>query len=201
MPLNAMQVRDVVREALDRLGARGRYAALAAPAAVELVCGTFAAESDLRWLRQTPRGPARGLGQMEPASALDLWTNWLRHREREFADGFAAATGMELRFTFEPDGAAALGPGEDAEARRAAQAAAARERLGWLLQGSIALAAVLTRLHYYRFPEALPVTLEEAAAFWKFRYNTVRGAGTPAQFIAAYQRHFGEWPVPGSRTA
>jgi hypothetical protein len=198
MSLDAGQVRGVVREALERLGARGRYAA---PAAVELVCGTFAAESDLRWLRQTPRGPARGLGQMEPATAVDLWTNWLRHREREFADGFAVATGMELIMVFEPDGAAALGPGEDAEARRAAQAAAAREWLGWLLQGSIALAAVLTRLHYYRFPEALPATLEEAAALWKFRYNTVRGAGMPAHFIAAYRRHFGEWPTPGSRAA
>lgn len=50
-------------------------------------------------------------------------------------------------------------------------------------------ATLVARLHYMRVPQALPVTPEEAAAYWKTHYNTIKGKGTVAHFLQAYE-HF-----------
>jgi len=49
-------------------------------------------------------------------------------------------------------------------------------------------ATAMTRIHYLRFPEKIPSTLEERALLWKKRYNTLLGKGTPEEYIANYKR-------------
>ena len=59
------------------------------------------------------------------------------------------------------------------------------------------LACLLARLHYMRFPEPIPGTVTEQAKYWKFRYNTHLGKGTPSQYVSNWERHCaridGEW--------
>lgn len=50
-------------------------------------------------------------------------------------------------------------------------------------------ATAMTRLHYFRVDEHLPVvTSFDLASYWKRYYNTWRGAGRIAQFIEQYER-------------
>jgi hypothetical protein len=53
---------------------------LSGPAPEALLLGTALVESNLVWLRQTPRGPALGVYQMEPGTHASLWANWLGFR-------------------------------------------------------------------------------------------------------------------------
>ena len=46
----------------------------------KLVLYTMVTESDLMYVKQRPSGPARGLGQVEPATHDDIWTNFLEYR-------------------------------------------------------------------------------------------------------------------------
>ena len=54
-------------------------------AAEDLLMGTAMQESGLRFLKQLAGGPALGVYQMEPATADDIWTNYLAHR-KDLAD-------------------------------------------------------------------------------------------------------------------
>ncbi len=47
--------------------------------------------------------------------------------------------------------------------------------------------AVMCRVHFWRFPEPMPVTLEGQAKLWKRRYNTVKGRGTVAEYLRRYR--------------
>ena len=42
--------------------------------------GTAMVESGLQYVRQLGGGPAQGLGQMEPATEIDIWDNFLATR-------------------------------------------------------------------------------------------------------------------------
>ena len=49
---------------------------------------------------------------------------------------------------------------------------------------------IMTRLHYFRVPEALPSnTPEGLASYWKKYYNTEAGKGTEEKFMEAYDRY------------
>lgn len=50
-------------------------------AAEQLLLGTAAQESKLRYLRQLGGGPALGLWQIEPATERDIWNNYLAFRQ------------------------------------------------------------------------------------------------------------------------
>lgn len=50
-------------------------------AAENLVLGTALVESRGEYLKQLGKGPALGLFQMEPATARDIWDNYLRFNE------------------------------------------------------------------------------------------------------------------------
>jgi|CXWL01.1.fsa_nt_gi hypothetical protein len=72
--LDASQFRlHIVRPTLLLLGLWSRPAE-------ELVMGTAAAESQLRYVRQVGAGPALGLYQCEPATHADILANFLRFR-------------------------------------------------------------------------------------------------------------------------
>jgi len=47
------------------------------PTARQLIMGTMAKESLLKYVRQIGGGPALGYGQMEPTTYHSLWDNWL----------------------------------------------------------------------------------------------------------------------------
>ena len=52
----------------------------ASPAAVRLMIGTVAVESNFTAIRQYGSGPARGLFQMEPATARDLFNTYMNRK-------------------------------------------------------------------------------------------------------------------------
>ena len=50
---------------------------------------------------------------------------------------------------------------------------------------NIALAAAFCRIHYRRFPKAIPKTMPQRANYWKTFYNTIKGKGTVDHYVAA----------------
>jgi hypothetical protein len=73
MAFNRDQFKGLVTRVLDDLG-------LGSPSAVNLLLGTAAQESGFgTYLRQIS-GPALGVFQMEPATELDIWNNYLKFR-------------------------------------------------------------------------------------------------------------------------
>lgn len=54
---------------------------------------------------------------------------------------------------------------------------------------NLAYATAAARLHYFRFPDPLPVTLQSQADYWKKYWNTNRGKGTVAQYIKNFKQH------------
>lgn len=56
------------------------------------------------------------------------------------------------------------------------------------LASNLAYAAIMCRLIYLRAPKPLPRQGDVAgyAAYWKDHYNTARGKGSPAKFMAAW---------------
>jgi hypothetical protein len=130
-------------------------------AAEDLVMGTAAQESHLKYVRQFNDGPARGMFQMEPATHDDIWNNWLaykRHVSQELKD----AIGFE---GFRPDA----------------------ERLVW----DIKYGAMMCRIHYRRVSAPLPEfgDVQGYAEYWKEYYNTVLGAGTVEEFVKHWNRY------------
>jgi hypothetical protein len=54
------------------------------------------------------------------------------------------------------------------------------------------LAVLFARLHYIKFPEAVPRTVSGQAEYWKRYYNTVLGKGTPEKYL----KHWRELIAP-----
>lgn len=51
------------------------------------------------------------------------------------------------------------------------------------------LATAMARLYYYAINKPLPVTVEGLAKYWKQYYNTEKGDGTEAEFLANYKKY------------
>ena len=151
-----------VRQLLERVvrpALTGLGPGMASEAAIRLVLGTGAVESGYRALAQYGGGPALGLWQMEAATHRDIWTNFLAHRP--------ALRGRVLALA----GTTTPPPAD-------------------LLIYHLRYAAALCRVHYLRDPAPLPDphNLRALAETWKRHYNTRLGAGTIAQFEAAWFR-------------
>lgn len=150
--MNAWQLRlYVVRPVLYMLELWSREAE-------EIVLATAAQESGLTYIRQLGGGPARGLWQIEPATAQDIWDNYLDHRPQ--------LAGAVRRF---------MVPGVDA----------AEQLIGNLYYGA-AMCRVFYRRLPDALPPAEDV--RGMAELWKRRYNTALGKGTVEEFVAAYER-------------
>lgn len=148
MGLDANQLRQlVVRPALEEIGLWSR-------AAENLVMGTAAQESNLRFIHQV-KGPAVGLFQIEPATYRDIWTNWLPG-QGDLAEKLRAIAGQ-------PDSGV-----PDVE----------------IMTWNLKYAAAMCRVFYRRLKAPLPHEddVEGLAAYWKRHYNTSAGKGTTAQF-------------------
>lgn len=90
MSIDAMQLRElVIRPTLKHMGAWSL-------AAENLLMGTAAQESRLgTYLFQIPEGPAQGIYQMEPATAADIWDNYLNYRPKVADPIWMIRGGME----------------------------------------------------------------------------------------------------------
>lgn len=155
MGLDAQQLRDqVVRPVLARLGLPGGLAA------EQLVMGTAAQESGLRYLHQIGGGPALGLWQMEPATFADLWDRFLLDSRRR--DLRAKVVGL-------------LAPWPSPLLQ---------------LATNLDFGAAMCRIHYFARPFTFPAapTVEELGQIWKAAYNSPLGKGTAAEFVANYNR-------------
>lgn len=57
------------------------------------------------------------------------------------------------------------------------------------LTTNLAYAAAMCRIHYLRKPDAIPLTLDGQAAYWKKHYNTKLGKGTTAEYIQNWNKY------------
>ena len=132
---------------------------------MRLMLGTAVAESGLRTRRQGGGGPARGLWQMEPSSARDVFVNYLVYTPKRLDALLRVWLGMPA---CAEDMVGAWYPDADV--------------LAQLLEHDDVFACCMTRLNYLRHPEAIPVTLEAQAIYWKQYHNTRKGEGTTAHY-------------------
>lgn len=157
--IDARQFRDlVVTPTLQALHPLVPYS----EARRELLLGTALVESSLHYLKQI-KGPALGLFQIEPATHVDVWDNYLAYRpDLASAVRSLASQGWPER-----------GVGMHAELVT---------NLGY----SCAVAAII----YRRAPAPLPPADDVGGMgyYWKQHYNTPLGKGTPEKFIGAYMR-------------
>lgn len=139
-------LQTVIIPTLDYVGIGGQVQTLQ-------VLGTMLTESGLSHLVQTAPGPALGLPQMEPATARDMWTNYIRYRP-DIRDKMNDLLGKW------PDGSVSPIIGN-------LYYAAAMCRLRYVRVPA-------------PHPE---LDLEKMAAYWKQWYNTPQGAGRVEDFM------------------
>lgn len=161
MSIDARQLRElIVRPTLKEL-------ALWSEPAEELLMGTAAKESELGlWIHQLGKGPALGIFQMEPETHDDCWRNFLVYKPH--------LVKLILRMAATKDFTLSI-PGT--------WAPPAAEMV-W----NIKYACAMSRVRYLRVKYPLPTTLEAQAEYWDRWYNANPKAGTPAEYIAAYNR-------------
>lgn len=149
----------VVRPALTMIDAWSKDAE-------ELVMGTAAQESHLRWLKQLGTGPGIGLFQMEPFTYNDLWKSFLKVkpglREKVLKTMVMYAVNDLL------------------------DVPVPASQMHW----NLLFAAVMCRVRYLARPGTIPPwnDLPAQAAYWKKNYNTHLGDGTVEQYIENYRR-------------
>lgn len=81
MSMQHKQLRELIRETLAGFAKATGISGLNTPAAVELLMLTAAQESHCgEYITQLDGGPAKGIFQMEPATAEDILRNFLMHR-------------------------------------------------------------------------------------------------------------------------
>lgn len=121
------------------------------------------AESGGVYIKQLGTGPAIGIAQMEPATYVDIWENFLKYRPQ---------LAEKVRQLELPN---FLGK----------EASSANE-----MAGNNYLAVAMCRIKYFRDKEALPHfnDVEGMAKMWKRVYNTPLGKGTEKEFVANYNR-------------
>lgn len=116
--------------------------------AADLIYRTGVHESGyLKNVRQIGGGPARGLTQVEKNTALDIVQNYAKSRK----DVMNVLTTVSGKSQTQLMGMS-------------------KEGIGSLIEENQAFAAALTRYKYKISPEAIPVSLEDQAAYWAKNY-------------------------------
>ena len=128
-------------------------------AAENLLIGTALQESGLRHLRQMHGGIALSVYQIEPATALDVWDNFLSRHPRcaEIVEGLMAPAGDRVG------------------------------QLTWNLGYATAVARLI--YWRGPEPPPPPENIDGLGRYWKDHYNTAKGGGTAAQFIFNYRTY------------
>lgn len=154
----AADLRHLIQEVCTSLG-------LYSLVAEELLMMTAAHESHMgEWMRQI-HGPARGVFQMEPATALDLYANslWYKpHLEKLVDRHRPLIAGQTIPMSITDS-----------------------------LVHSTVYATALARAHYARFKDVLPVTIEFDVlySYYKLRWNTPKGKATKAAVKKDYEHY------------
>lgn len=138
------------------------------PAAENLVLGTAAQESRCGYYLKQLNGPACGVYQMEPATAIDLVKRYLKRRS-DIDEQLQSA--MQLFGDYEID-----------------WDTVPESLIAEKLISDLRFATAMCRLRYYVVPERLPDQHDVfgLADYWKRYYNTEKGAGTRSEFNLNY---------------
>jgi hypothetical protein len=132
--------------------------------AQRLLLGTVAQESQFTYTRQMGGGPARGFGQIEPATEQSLWFDFLTYH----ADITAYITSRCGRG----------GPDEMALEHD-------------MIYGILLMRTLYFWRDPAPLPDVHDV--DEAATRWKQFYNTPAGAGTTDEYVENYERLVAPW--------
>jgi hypothetical protein len=128
-----------------------------------LMLGTAACES-LFTIRKQVRGPARGLWQTEPNTAIDIYKNYLRYNPNVYkilVDKYGDAPIFNVP---------------------------TKSIIEYRLVNDDEYACVIARLVYARDKHPIPNTLDELAKYYKRVYNTIAGKGSAARFISIWKQ-------------
>lgn len=133
-------------------------------AEVSLLLGTAAVESFFSYRKQIGGGPARGLWQMEVATARDIFENYLEYRP-ELRDKL-------IRLWLDLDTIPFWVPTDNDIERH--------------LESSDDFGCGMARLKYLRDPDRIPETVVGQSEYWKRVYNTPQGKGTAVKYREAW---------------
>lgn len=137
---------------------------------VKLMIGTCAMESDFRLRRQLGGGPARGIFQVEPDTALCHFRNYLSRNPRRFHQLTKMWLNIEADVPyFEP----------------------LESDIEWHLENNDIFCAIMARFKYLRDPNPIPSSTLAQAKYWKKVYNTEFGEGV-------YQEYARKWSIKGN---
>lgn len=150
--MNKQQLRELVEETLIDIG-------YDSGSAVELILGTIAVESYNGYYIKQVRGPALGIGQMEPDTF-----HWL----------------LENYLSWNPDLL-------DHIKRVCNIGDFNKETLVYNLKFAICMTRVRYLVDPHPLPE--PGNLDALAGYWKRVYNSYLGAGTTKKFKTLYKKH------------
>lgn len=159
-----------------RAFARGSADTRYLEACARLLIGTAAAESSLKHRKQIGGGPARGLWQMEPKTAKDIFRR-LKGKAESAHDPKRRDRGrldfaMIIELWLGIGGVPLFLPRMD--------------DLKFNMEHDDLLAATLARVYYQFVPKPIPLSTDGQAAYWKQHYNTPLGAGTVEHYIKQY---------------
>lgn len=133
---------------------------------LQIMLMTIAKESAFKDRLQIGGGPARGLCQMEPATALDTF-RWLERKPELWRRLTFVWLGLRSVPFFTPT----------------------EKEIGEHLSRNDPFCLCLSRAHYKMFPAEFPRELHNQAAYWKEHWNTEAGKGTAAEAMEAWRHH------------
>lgn len=150
----------IIRPVLKKMAARTGIRKLWTLAAENLVLGTCLVESDLFYLAQYPRGPARGIAQMEWDTYSWVLSALAEKHQEVYLSIFSFASDVDEGWT----------PWEQ-------------------VRGNMFLSVALCRGRYWLDKEPLPPAknIEALGAYWKRVWNTDLGKGTVRDFVQKYK--------------
>lgn len=155
---NLHQFRGLIIRILEDQG-------LCSRAAVNLLLGTSAKESDFgTYLRQMEGGPALGAFQMEPATTLDIWKNYLYLGRAKRRAAIYEISGVRSH------------------------------RDNGAMEWNLAYQICMGRLHYRRIAEPFPNSndVEGLGRYWDIHWNRNPAKGTVKEFVEKWDQFIGK---------
>jgi len=132
---------------------------------IELMAGTIATESHFYQRVQLNRGPARGVFQIEPDTAKDIYENYLRYKPELYKKFMDIVFYMGSAPFFIPQ----------------------KDEIDKLLMLCDDYSAGIARMVYLRQRPPIPKTLEDQAAYYKLWFNTPAGKGSVEKYLRDWE--------------
>lgn len=129
---------------------------------VMLMIGTCCKESDFFFRKQIGGGPALGIFQVEPDTALCNFRNYLQYNQRRFHQLTRIWFNIEAEIPyFEPT----------------------ESDISWHLENNDLFCTIMARYKYLRDPDPIPHTASLQAEYWHRVYKTEFGAGDQSDYL------------------